>query len=247
MTTKGKSRQPRKQKLRIKVEDYRLRNRNCGYLRCGGYARPDSDGYHTIHVVCRPCGKAWVERARKVWQGVVTNCGCMGSDEQTIRQWLYVTQSKYWRLRSALERYNKPIDPHQHLTILDIADLENERTADIDKALTNDYPDDWRFYWRFRRDVGLAPSSHHVLRKVSDVDSSNRDPLGELASELFGDPDNKQPEPWVAGKTQWVDALSLDADCDELKTYQQWVNSEFSTMVGSVMDSDTGDIADVGF
>ena len=152
-------------KLKTRSEDYRLRNKLVGYLRCGGYRGADSEGFHLIEVTCRPCGSVWIERARRVWMGHVTNCGCQGHDLRTIQMWLCVTRNrKETKSLNALRAY---VD-----------------TATLDMLREPYYPDDWNVYWRFRNDVGLAPSGQHVLdvkSKQWQLPDPAYDPLAEWA------------------------------------------------------------------
>ena len=57
-------------------------------------------------------------------------------------------------------------------------------TATLDMLREPDYPDDWNVYWRFRNDVGLAPSGQHVLdvkSKQWQLPDPAYDPLAEWA------------------------------------------------------------------
>ena len=146
---------PRTAKLKVKLEDYRLRNKPVGYLQCGNYRNTDSEGYHLVEVTCRPCGKRWLERARRLWKGHVTQCGCQGSDLQTIRMWLHITRDK-----------TRPTHASEQQTALLNEWVRIPDHCLLDNPPEPDYPDHWLMYWRFRADVGLAPSEEHVLDVV---------------------------------------------------------------------------------
>ena len=118
----------------------------------------DSEGYHLIEVTCRPCGKQWLERARRLWKGHVTQCGCQGSDLQTIKMWLYVTRDKTRPTPASAQRL---------AAINNWVNLTDESDHDLlDNPIVQDYPEHWLMYWRFRADVGLAPSEEHWLDLV---------------------------------------------------------------------------------